>query len=181
MGPLIDHFLPDFQFRERHARTMRCRPEDALAAVMSGDLGQSMLVRVLFRIRGLPADRMTLETMQDVGFRVLGQQVNREVVIGLMGRFWTFSGGIHHFAPEQFASIDRPDLVKAVTNFRVQAISRAFIRLSTETRVWCPTLTTCRRFRLYWFMIRPFSGLVRIEWLRLVQQQAETGQPQRPM
>jgi hypothetical protein len=174
MIPLIDYFLPDYQFREYHARTIRCRPEDVLAAVLDCDLGRSALVRALFRLRGLPTGRITLETMEKVGFRVLGKQLNREVVIGLIGRFWTLSGGIHPFAPEQFVSTDRPDLVKAAINFRVQAHSRAFTRLTTETRVWCPTAGSRRRFRLYWFLIRPFSGLVRIEWLRLVQQQVET-------
>lgn len=175
MDPLIDDFLPDYQFRERHARTVRRGPDTTLAAVMACDLGRSAVVRTLFRLRGLPTGAITLRTMENVGFRILGQKDGRELVIGLMGKFWTLSGGIYRFAPEQFRTLARPDLAKAAFNFRVLTLSGNSTRLTTETRVWCPTAYTRRRFRLYWFLIRPFSGLVRIEWLRMVKQQAENG------
>ncbi|MBL0716026.1 MAG: hypothetical protein JJV98_20260 [Desulfosarcina sp.] len=173
MYPLIDHYLPVYQFRERHAITVRRRPETVLAATMTCDLGQSALVRTLFKLRGLPAGNITLEGMQAVGFRILDQRPGHELVIGLIGRFWTYSGGIHRFAPEQFATLQRPGLAKAATNFRVEAPAGGFTRLSTETRIWCSSPSSRQRFGFYWFLIRPFSGLVRIEWLRLIKRHAE--------
>ncbi len=173
MDQLIDKFLPDYQFREHHARKVRCRPAQALAAVKTCDLAASAPVRTLFRLRGLPSDGMTLAGMEAVGFRLLGERVARELVIGLVGRFWTPSGGIHRFEPADFSALDGPVWARAATNFHAVAVSSTITRLTTETRVWCPTAASRRRFRLYWWLIRPFSGWVRIEWLRLVSQQAE--------
>ncbi|MDJ0810272.1 MAG: hypothetical protein QNJ01_09235 [Desulfobacterales bacterium] len=176
MGQLIDHFLPDYQFQEYHTCMVRGRPEIVMAALDACNLGASALVRSLFRLRGLPTGTITLARMEDIGFRVLGRQAGQEVVIGLIGRFWTFSGGIHPFAPEAFKSFDRPAFAKCVTNFRAVPLSPAVTRLTTETRVWCPTAAIRSRFRWYWFLIRPFSGLVRVEWLRLIKQLAERRQ-----
>ena len=173
MDQLIDHFLPAYQFREYHARRVRCQPEIAMAALRACNLGESVLVRALFRLRGLPTGTITLAGMEDIGFRVLGWQAEQEVVIGLIGRFWTFSGGIHPFEPDGFKGFDRPVYAKVATNFRALADSPGLTRLSTETRVWCPNAFIRRRFRLYWLLIRPFSGMVRIEWLRLVKKLAE--------
>ena len=178
MTLLIDYFLPDYQFREYHTCLVQCHPEMALATVKTCDLGRSVLVRTLFRLRGLPTEHITLAGMGEMGFRFLGQQAGRELVIGLIGRFWTLSGGIQRFEPEGFKGLDRPECAKAVTNFRVRPYSPTLSHLSTETRVWCPTAPSRRRFRIYWFCIRPFSGLVRREWLRLIKQQAESAGPE---
>lgn len=179
ISPLIDHFLPDYQFIERHATTVRRHPQTVWAAVAACDLGQSALVRTLFRLRGLPTENITLAGMESIGFISLGRQPERERVIGLVGRFWTRSGGIQRLAPEHFSSFDREGFAKAATNFRVQALSRTDTRLSTETRVWCPDRASRQRFRIYWTLIRPFSGLVRIAWLRLIKRHAE-GDVRRP-
>ncbi len=173
MKQLIDHFLPAYHFRESHVCLVRCSPAMTLAAVTTCDLGRSVLVRTLFRLRGLPTAHITLAGMEVIGFRRLGQQAERELVIGLIGRFWTPSGDIQHFAPEGFKAFDRPAFAKVATNFHVRPHSPAMTCLTTETRVWCPTAASRRRFRRYWVVIRPFSGLVRREWLRLIKQQAE--------
>jgi hypothetical protein len=39
----------------------------------------------------------------------------------------------------------------------------------TETRVLCLNKTTKFVFSVYWFFIRPFSGLIRFEMLRLIK------------
>ncbi len=173
MDNLIDHFLPDYQFREYHACRVRSQPAIAMAALHACNLGASVPVRALFRLRGLPTGKITLARMEDIGFRLLGRQTEQEVVIGLIGRFWTFSGGIHPFEPEDFKGFDRPAYAKVATNFRAVADPPGITRLSTETRVWCPNAFIRRRFGLYWLLIRPFSGMVRIEWLRLIKQHAE--------
>jgi hypothetical protein len=45
--------------------------------------------------------------------------------------------------------------------------------LSTETRILCTDDRNRRRFRRYWAVVRPFSGLIRIELLRIVRREAE--------
>ena len=45
--------------------------------------------------------------------------------------------------------------------------------LSTETRVHAADNATRRRFGRYWRLIRPFSGLIRIVFLRAARRRAE--------
>lgn len=45
--------------------------------------------------------------------------------------------------------------------------------LSTETRVWLTDARARRRFRAYWLVVRPFSGLVRRSWLAAARRRAE--------
>ncbi len=179
MTPLIDQFLPDYQFRECHVCRVRAHPGAVLEAVRVCDLGRSPLVRALFRLRGMPTGLMTITDMETMGFRLLGHEAERELVLGLIGRFWTFSGGIQTFEPEAFRSFDRPAVAKATISFRVRAEPSAVSRLTTETRVWCPNNAIRRRFYFYWSAIRPFSGMVRREWLRLIKRHAERAAPTR--
>jgi hypothetical protein len=45
--------------------------------------------------------------------------------------------------------------------------------VSTETRVLCTDERSRRAFRRYWTLVRPFSGLTRIEMLRAIRREAE--------
>ena len=62
----------------------------------------------------------------------------------------------------------RPDTCKTVIDFRVGRSS-----LSTETRVHVGDAAARRKFRLYWLVVRPFSGLIRILLLRAARRRAE--------
>jgi hypothetical protein len=59
-------------------------------------------------------------------------------------------------------------MCKAVIDFRVGCGS-----LSTETRVHVADPESRKRFRRYWFVVRPFSGLIRIQLLRAARRRAE--------
>ena len=56
-------------------------------------------------------------------------------------------------------------------NFLVQREGEA-TRVTTETRVLCAD-DARPKFRLYWMLIRPFSGLLRRFMLRAIRQEAE--------
>ena len=174
MDARINHYLPHYQFKERHATIVNATVAEVRAAVMTCNLAHAPLVRFLFRLRGLPTANLTLAGLENVGFRILDQQTTHELVLGLVGRFWTYSGELQDFTPEQFTSRQSSDFARAAINFRWEALSDRHTRLSTETRIWCPTEASRRRFTVYWWLIRPFSGLVRIAWLRLIRRKAES-------
>ncbi len=60
---------------------------------------------------------------------------------------------------------------KAVWDFRLTPEAGG-TRLSTETRINCTDAASRRRFRLYWRIVGPFSGLIRIALLRAVARAA---------
>ena len=90
------------------------------------------------------------------------------VVLGLTGQFWRLRGGRDLGRPrtaEEFLAYDRPDVCKAVIDFRIVELAPGRCRLTTETRVHVDDPAARRAFRRYWLVVRPFSGLTRILFL----------------
>jgi len=176
MKKLIDEYLPLFHFSETHATEVNAPANVVYSSVLACDLGRSAIVRFLFRLRRLPECEMNIEGLQQIGFRLLARREDREIVFGLIGKFWTSSAGILPFRPEEFVSFDVKGYAKAAGNLLAVPITSHRTRLITETRVQCTSSWSRVRFALYWSLIRPFSGLIRREWLRLIKQHAEIGQ-----
>jgi hypothetical protein len=62
---------------------------------------------------------------------------------------------------------------RAGWNFMTAAVPEGGTQLSTETRVLCGDAATRRRFRWYWRVIRPGSGLIRRAMLASIRRAAE--------
>jgi hypothetical protein len=112
--------------------------------------------------------KITLQTVIDSGFGILADEPE-EIVLGVTGKFWRPTGNLSPFKREDF---DRPvpvGLARAVWNFRLKEDRTGLTILSTETRVVCGDDDSRRKFRRYWFLVRPFSGLIRLLMLRAVK------------
>ena len=173
METALDRFMPTCDFSETHATRVAATPAAVDAAVRDLDLGRSRIVRLLFRLRGMPTREMRLRDMQQPGFRILAEEPEREVVLGVIGRFWTPGGGVRDFEPTDFVAFDEPGWAKAVWGFRSTRLDDATTLLRTETRVLCTDAPSRRRFWLYWIVIRPFSGLIRRVALVVIRRAAE--------
>ncbi len=166
---LIDQYLPNWDVHELHEIKILIPPVQAYRAVKDLDLGRSLLIRILFTIRGLPhRNAVTLETLKQVGFVVLEEDPPTEIVLGLIGRFWKMRGGLRAFEAIEFVSFADPGFVKAAWNFHV-APTVGGSMVTTETRIIATDAPSRRAFRRYWFFIGPFSGLIRREALRLIK------------
>jgi hypothetical protein len=77
---------------------------------------------------------------------------------------------------ESFKKFDTPGYAKAVWNFSLRP-DGPDSRLTTETRVKCTDSDSRWRFGFYWMLIRPFSGLIRMEMLRTIKRRAEMSVP----
>lgn len=174
MRPL-DDFLPAYEFSERHALAIdapRARIDAALREVSISDVP---LARALWWLRrlGRPYGDSTRPFVGgDLPGVVLEDVPDEGVVLGLTGQFWRpLGGGRDVDAPQtsaEFLAYDRGDTCKAVVDFRVGDRS-----LSTETRVHVGDPASRKSFRRYWFVVRPFSGLIRIFLLRAARKRAE--------
>ena len=100
-----------------------------------------------------------------------------ELVIGLTGRFWTLSGGLVPTDVATFREAPPAGFARAAWNFTVQPLDSGRSRLGTETRVRCADAATTRRFRTYWRVVAPGSGLIRWAILRQVRRRAERASP----
>ena len=108
-----------------------------------------------------------------MGFVVLEHQPDQEIILGLTGQFWKASGKIQECTAEEFTSFNHPDFAKAVWNFKIVQQGDNHVLLVTETRIFCTTEVVRKKFARYWFLIKPFSGLIRKEMLRIIKRNAE--------
>jgi hypothetical protein len=173
MRPL-DDFLPTYEFAEHHSLAVQAPAARIDAAVRSVSIADIPVARALWWLRrfgrkyGDPRKPFVGGELPGV---ILEDVPEEGIVLGLTGQFWRPLGGRDPGSPtttEAFVAYSRPDSCKAVVDFRVGTAS-----LSTETRVHVADPAARRKFRYYWFVVRPFSGLIRILLLRAVRQRAE--------
>jgi hypothetical protein len=135
---------------------------------------KSKIIYWLFKLRGIPVpESLTLKGLERINFVKLETIPNREIIIGLLGQFWTPTGRLKKFKPEEFISFDNSDFAKATWNFELTKVNEFRTRLYTETRIYRPTPETKRKFKTYWTIIQPFSSWIRREILRAIREQAE--------
>lgn len=169
---LIDEFLSEYDFVETHDITIHARPAEIYRAANEVDFSESFVIRWLFRLRGLSTGKVTLDSLRSSRFQILGETINRELVLGIVGRFWTPNGELKKIDADSFKKFDAAGYAKAAWNFSV-APDGEDTRLTTETRIKCTDDGSRRSFGFYWTFIRPFSGLIRMEMLRLIKGKAE--------
>lgn len=187
---LIDQFLPRFDAVESHMTIVRAPADQVWAAIRSADFGSNGIVRALFAIRALPAflttprealsrartpvhAPLTLDAALSHGFIILGEEPGRELLLGTAGRFWGARGALCHIDAATFTTFNEPGAAQAAWNFEVRHLVGNRTVLTTETRVRCVDASGRWRFRLYWALIRPFSGLIRLLMLRAIKRTAE--------
>lgn len=98
--------------------------------------------------------------------------VNKEVLLGLAGRFWKLSGDLRKIDARSFKEFDERGYAKTVWNFSLDETGGE-TNLTTETRIKCLDAESRRSFGFYWTVIRPFSGLIRMEMLKIIKRKAE--------
>lgn len=165
---LLSEVLPEYHFRERHQRRVDAAPEAVFAAIRAVTLAETPIARTLMRLRGMRAGstRPLVEEMDAEGFAQIAEEALTEVVYGAIGQPWKPLGGKRADAGD-FAAFAKPGYAKMGFNFRLENGV-----LSTETRVQLTDERSRRLFRRYWLVIRPFSGLIRREWLRAIARRA---------
>jgi hypothetical protein len=169
----LDDFLPTYEFSERHRIAIEAQPgriDEALRAVSLADIPTARALWWMRRL-GRPTGDPRKPFVLAVPGVVLEDVPGEGIVLGLTGQFWRLRRNLEPAGPrtaEHFLAYSRPDVCKAVIDLRVGSSS-----LSTETRVRVADPAARRKFRRYWLVIRPFSGLTRILLLRAARARAE--------
>jgi hypothetical protein len=142
----LEDWLPEYDVRERHERRLDASPERALELALGAPAAPDRIVRLLFRLRGVPP----AATIEDLAGR-----------LGLLERertptLWVGVGGRR---------------VRVAIDFVARADGGGSV-LSTETRVRASTRRARLVFRAYWLLVGPFSALIRRRWLRAIARAA---------
>jgi len=166
MTTLIDRYLPVYTFAEYHETMVNCPIHSVYDVARDFDLSKSKLIKFLFKLRGLPTERMNLQDfIVDAGFTHIEENPPHENLTG----FWMRPRIEKIPSYEDFVNVSISSWVKVVWNFRFDEMDENKTRVSTETRILCVVPITKLTFGLYWAMIKPFSGLIRKEMLNIIK------------
>lgn len=180
---LLDDLIPAFDASSVHAIRVSADPARVYQAARHAEFGRPFLVRVLMGLRACPAWPASKRlaggiagtahpSVGPVAFTVVAEAPGHEFVLGVMGRFWTPTGGLVKAGPAELREPPPAGLAQGFWNFRVEP-SGSGTELSTETRVRCGDPATRRSFLRYWRVIRLGSGLIRRSLLQHIRRQAE--------
>lgn len=144
---LINKYIPDYTYHEHHFTTVKGSAQICFVTAKELDMSGSWITKMLMKLRGLPTHDLTMQGfLRNVCFTYLDEEPNKEFLI----------------------DASQPGL-KIFWNFYFEPVSANETIVSTETRILCVSAKAKRRFPVYWFVVRPFSGLIRKEILRLIR------------
>ncbi len=171
---LQDKYLREADFLKSEFIEINAPFDKVYPVVEALNFEKSKVIYWLFKLRGIPVpESLTLKGLERINFVKLETIPNKEIIIGLIGQFWTPTGRLKRFKPEEFINFDNSNFAKATWNFELIKVNDSKTRLNTETRIFCPTTETKRKFKTYWTIIQPFSSWIRREILRAIRKQAE--------
>ena len=180
----IDEYLTNPDFSARYEIRINAPAPVVYRCLLRSDFSELWLVRLLVTVRSgkrlprspLPCDLR--QRLQGTGFVILAAGAGQELVLGVAGRFWRPDGGrCTDLTPDEFSEFSHLGYAKAAWNFRLRSDSAETTLLSTETRIKCFGEAALWKFRLYWSLVGPFSGLMRKAILRQVKIAAESDAP----
>jgi len=167
----MDKYLPAYQFNEFHSIKLHGFFTNIYQTMLQCDLSKSSLIKVLFRLRGMPSEVYTTGSLTNLGFIKLHEEPGKEIIFGMVTDSPTFSSCQSDISSKEFIQNSDPAKIKAIINFKLQQINNSQHIISTETRVWCGSKAMKSRFKFYWFFVKPFSQLIRKSMLKQMQQQ----------
>jgi hypothetical protein len=182
IDPLLDRFIPVYETAERHHIRVHAPAAITLEAAKASDMNDSAVVRAIFETREIvfratPDDtsrpRGILAQMRAIGWGVLAEIPDREIVMGAVTQPWKGDVVFRALPPDEFASFHEPGYVKIVWTLRADALGPAESMAITETRVTNTDAFARENFRRYWAFVSPGVVLIRHMSLRLVRRDAE--------
>jgi hypothetical protein len=179
--PRIDEFLPIRDVSAIYEIRINAPPSVVYQRLLVSDFNEAWVVRLLMTLRSggsAPRNRAPgdlRQRFQGTSFVILAEIPNEELVIGVAGRFWRPDGGrCLDLTAGDFGGFARAGYAKAAWNFRLRTESHKCTVLSTETRIKCFGRAALWKFRFYWSLVGPFSGLMRKAILKQVKTEAES-------
>jgi hypothetical protein len=179
---LLDAFMPMYEVVERHHIRVFAPAPLTFAAAREQDLLRSPLVRAIFKTREValgatPDDRARpqglLAVMQSLGWGVLAEVPDREIVVGAVTKPWEPNVTFRALPPGPFAAFSEPGYVKIAWTLRADTIDQASCVFRTETRAIATDPAARNKFRLYWAFASPGIALIRRLSLRPLKRDAE--------
>jgi len=107
------------------------------------------------------------------GWLPLGEQPDREIAFGVVGKFWRPVIEWRDVAPADFAGFAEPGWGKIAANFSVAPYGESHTVLSYQCRTVTTDPESRRHFLRYWWLIRPFVAHIMRATLKAIKADAE--------
>ena len=179
---LLDRFMPVYDVVERHHIQVDAPAQLTLAVAREIDLSNSPVIQAVFKGREVilratpgaqPRPLGLLTQVQSLGWVVLAEVADHEVVVGAVTRPWEADVMFRSIPAADFASFNEPNYVKIAWTLRADATGPSRSTFRTETRAVATDAAARRKFRQYWAFLSPGIFLIRHMMLRPVKTQAE--------
>jgi hypothetical protein len=179
---LLDRFMPAYDVVERHHIRIAAPAAVTFAAAREQDLFRLPIVRAIIRARELllgatgddrPRPRGLLAATQALGWGILAEVPDREIVVGAVTRPWEPNVTFLALPPNEFAAFRQPGFVKIAWTLRADPLEAGTSIFRTETRAVATDSTARTRFRRYWTIVSPGIALIRLVSLRPLRRAAE--------
>jgi hypothetical protein len=111
------------------------------------------------------------------GWLSLGENVEREIAFGAVGRFWQPDiewYDVSRMSPQQFAAFEEPGWGRIAANFSLRPYGTTRTLISYEARTATGDPDAARRFARYWALVRPFVRHIMRAALTAVRRSAES-------
>jgi hypothetical protein len=118
--------------------------------------------------------------MLSLGWGVLAEVKNREIVMGAVTRPWEPNPRFHAIDPGQFAAFNEPEYVKIIWSLRADPLGPAESMFRTDTRAIATDDFARLKFRRYWALVSPGVALIRQASLGPLKAEAERRDQLRP-
>jgi len=183
---LIESAMPTYDVVIAEHLVVAAAPPATFTAARELDLltVRTPLLTVSMWLRGLPArwsgkatpppPRLVIgEHMALPGWVLLGQQPNREIAFGAVGKFWHPTIEWRDVSPEDFSGFAESGWGKIAANLSVLPYGESASLLTYECRTVTTDPGSRRRFLRYWWLIRPFVAHILRATLRQIRTNAE--------
>lgn len=180
---LLESIMPVYELQEVHSTYVDAPPAKAYAAILAVTPGETALARPFLWLRTLPARVLGAGRIDDAiwdrrflssGTAILGRAPDREIVVGLIGKFWRVRDGegVAVQSRDQFMDFNRAGFAVSTRSFHIDREGTG-CRVTTITRVRVTDPESRRAFFRYWRVIATGSAVLRRTWLRAVKARAE--------
>lgn len=179
---ILNALLPGYEIVERHSIAVDAPANITFATACAIDLEDSRLARAIFRARERllgatpatqPRPRGILAQTQALGWSVLAEIPNHEIVIGAVTQPWLADVVFRGLPLDEFLAFDDPNFVKIAWTIRADRVTESTSIFRTETRALACGPAARAKFRRYWSLVSPGIALIRLTLLNPVKREAE--------
>jgi menaquinone-dependent protoporphyrinogen oxidase len=179
----MDHLMPEFEQIWSTEEIIQGSPSKVFEALSTLPAKKMKMANFLAKIRTLgragnpPEEEDFMTSAEKFGNVALYNDLPREVISGLVGKFWQLDFGIRKVDAQQFPNFNEPDFAKVACNFLITpGDTTEHSCVYSEMRIHSTTPDARRKFKLYWLFLSPGIRLFMRSALAALRRHTEESQ-----